>query len=177
MEIEKQHTCPECKHYHGKLHMLADHLKRTRHFPAAKSGAEITVLHCPFDKCFFKSDMFFSFKKHLLTHKFFIGSPQAPAAGERVVCKVHVYTAPRAYLHVTRFGEGAGTHSAFEAEREAEKSALADLLEFHKNQDLAHVNADIKERRDYLVSMPGGPTRSAGGPHKYYHRDHDRIRE
>lgn len=70
--------------------------------------------------------------------------------GDKVLCKVHVYSAPRAYYHVVRFGDGSGPHVAFEWERDCERKALGDLLELHKNQQFAELNKVIKARKDEL---------------------------
>lgn len=96
--------------------------------------------------------VFFSFKTHLLSHKFFT-NPTAPGVAEKVMCKVSIYSIPDAFYHVVRFGENSGDHDKIDWERECERKALGDLLELHKNQQFAELNKKIKSRKDEL-----GPT-------------------
>lgn len=142
LEIEKKHNCPECKHYHSKLVTLVDHLKRSKHFPEPKED-EINVFVCPFDDCHFKTVLFFSFKTHILNHKFFTNG------GERVMCKIDVYKAPSEFYHVTRFGENSG-HESIKWEIDCERRVLGDLLELHKNQQFNALNQVLKARKDQL---------------------------
>lgn len=127
---------------------LVDHLKRSNHFPNAVDN-EINVFVCPFDDCHFKTVVFFSFKTHLLGHKFFTAS-MTPGQGEKVMCKVHVYTAPDSYYHSVRMGDKNTEHGINEWERDCERKAIGDLLELHKNQQFNELNKILKQRKDEL---------------------------
>lgn len=147
--MEKKHNCPECKQYHKQLVSLVDHLKRTKHFPSAAEN-EINVYVCPFDDCYFKTVVFFSFKTHLLGHRFFTAPLPQGSGSEKVMCKILVYTAPDSFYHVTRFGVNSDGNDKIEWERECERKAIADLLELHKNQQFSELNKVLKARKEEL---------------------------
>lgn len=148
VEIEKKHSCPQCKLYHSKLVSLCEHLKKTDHFPQARKD-EINVFVCPFDDCHFKSTIFFAFKTHLLSHKFFVS-----VGGEKITCKIRVYSAPKCFYHVPRFGEKSGLHERTECERQCERKAIDDLVELHKNHSqFFEVNKQLKERKEQILQI------------------------
>jgi hypothetical protein len=146
LEIGKAHNCQQqnCNMKFKKLSDLMAHLNKNKHFPVTLPN-EINIFNCPFDNCKFKSNQFFTFKTHLMTHPFFnrqINEYEEP----RVTVKVFIYNVPKFFLHVNLLQE------TVLSEKKAELDALNSLLEITKNI-LAYNddNKKVRARKDQIL--------------------------
>lgn len=139
-EINKVHTCPTCTVKFKKLSDLALHLKNSEHFPGSLKN-EINILFCPFDKCGFKSNKFFAFKNHLMSHPFF----NNPKIGKfsSVQVKVGIYSSPKFYLHMAK------NLVITNADKKNELEAIDELIKLNHSEDSNNL-ASLKKKRNIL---------------------------
>jgi hypothetical protein len=146
-DIGKSHKClqQKCNMKFKKLTDLIAHLEIKKHFPISTPN-EINIFHCPFDDCKFKSNAFFTFKTHLMTHSFF-NRQTNEHEDPLVTVKVFIYNIPNSYFHLNLFDE------TIKSEKHAELNGLNYLLENTKNQAaFIEINKKIKARKDQILT-------------------------
>lgn len=143
-EIGKKHICIECDKKFKKLTDLIVHIDNFKHFPSPAID-EINVFECPFDDCSFTSIHLFTFKTHLLTHKYY-NKPKDELCTDEISVKLKIYSKPTGFMHIPQYR----SDEKFSDKKE-ELNAIDSLLDILKGHpDTNDQTKRLKQRKDHL---------------------------